>query len=244
MKAVSLSPHWFQFCFFTTTSLAGLFLNKQTILCPVLSVTFVVYTQSQSPNRKQTLLYTCKKNKLIRPLTTTGHLNEVTFPVIKALTNNVLKMTVATEQNRQKYFLTNQMGACKLNALPLSHCFSMQLTGPENFLFSLISSSLQVKLSVTPSLLLFLRSQEKWIILALSPLCSSINSNLPSPWSFPAASCYLTAWSAAKLIPHHNRSQLQVICHRRDSNPIMCTQKTLNHVQAHTDVHEACMHRC
>ena len=47
-----------------------------------------------------------------------------------------------------------------------------------------------------------------------------------------------------KVNPHHNRSQLQVICHRRDSNPIMCTQKTLNHAQAHTGVHEVGMHRC
>lgn len=62
--------------------------------------------------------------------------------------------------------------------------------------------------------------------------------------SVPAASHYLTAWSAAKLIRHHNRSQLQVICHRRDSNPIMCALKTLNHALQQTDVPELCVRRC
>lgn len=78
----------------------------------------------------------------------------------------------------------------------------------------------------------------------LSFITAVLWHKLRSPLAAPAASCYLTAWSAAKLIPHHNRSQLQVICHRRDSNPIMCTRKTLNHAQAHTDVPELCMRRC
>lgn len=103
-------------------------------------------------------------------------------------------------------------------------------------LFPLTSSSLQVKLSTIPSLLLALRSQEKWIMGALPPRCSGISSTRPSP----APSCCV-------MLPHsverrranpRSRSLLQVICPRRDPNPIMCTQKTLHHVQPLTGVPE------
>lgn len=116
-----------------------------------------------------------------------------------------------------------------------------RVNSPENIPFPLyhIPSSLQVMLSMSPPTLLCLRSQKQWIIFILSSHCSTISSALPLLWCVPAASCCFTAWSATKLIPHHNRSQLQVICHCRDSNPIMCPQKTLKYAQAHTDISKA-----
>lgn len=231
------------FVFTTTTSLAALFLHKQTILYPLPSVTFVkTQTETRLRCRRERIQKDCQLPWLF--------LIRSRFLWLKLYRrwNCLFKMTVAIIAVFP-YCGYNQMVACKLTATPsFPLCFHASRQRCKLPVSPLISSSLQVKLSMSPPLLLllllFLRSQEKWIILALSPQCSCINSALPSPWSVPAASCYLTAWSAAKLIPHHNRSQLQVICHRRDSNPIMCTQKTLNHAQAHTDVHEVCMHRC
>lgn len=104
----------------------------------------------------------------------------------------MVKMTVAMIE-KFLILVNNEMGPDKLAATPffsVSLCDSPALS---TSLFLLISSSLQVKLSMNPSLLLFLRSQKKWIILTLSPRSSSINSTFLSPWSVHAASCYLTA---------------------------------------------------